>query len=90
MTHVEKFNTEQQLRDIYYDPVSGFQSKERLSKNKSARSRREQKVCGRMTNVTRCLPRYKPIVRKLPAYRKTLVKKLSGSNTDGSRRYAKI
>ncbi len=32
MTHVEKFNTEQQLRDIYYDPVKGFQSKERLYK----------------------------------------------------------
>ncbi len=30
MAHVEKFNTEQQLRDIYYDPVRGFQSKERL------------------------------------------------------------
>ncbi len=30
MTHVEKFNTEQQLRDIYYDSVRGFQSKERL------------------------------------------------------------
>ncbi len=30
MMHVEKFNTEQQLRDIYYDPLRGFQSKERV------------------------------------------------------------
>ena len=27
---VEKFKMEQQLRDIYYDPVRRFQSKERL------------------------------------------------------------
>ncbi len=30
MTIFKKFSTEQQLRDIYYDPVRGFQSKERL------------------------------------------------------------
>ncbi len=78
MTHVEKFNTEQQLRDIYYDPMKGFQSKERLYQKV-----KEQGVAVSRKSVEEWLrsqdvyTRYKPLVRKLPAYRKTWVRNLA-------------
>ncbi len=72
MTHVEKFNTEQQLRDIYYDPMTGFQSKERLyQKAKEESLAVSRKSVGEWLKSQDVYTRYKPIVRKLPAYRTT-------------------
>ncbi len=78
MTHVENFNTEQQLRDIYYDPVRGFQSKERLyQKAKEQGLAVSRKSVEEWLKSQDVYTRYKPIVRKLPAYGKTWVKNLA-------------
>ncbi len=75
MTHVEKFNTEQQLRDIYYDPMTGFQSKVRLyQKAKEEGLAVSRKFVGKWLKSQDVYTRYKPIVRKLPAYRTTWVR----------------
>ena len=78
MTHVKKFNMEQQLCDIYYDLVRGFQSKERLyQKAKEQGLAVSRKSVGEWLKLQDVYTRYKPIVRKLPAYRKTWVKNLA-------------
>ena len=78
MTHIEKFNTEQQLRDIYYDPMTGFQSKERLYQRAKQKglpvSRKSVGEWLKSQDVYTC---YKCIVGKLPAYRKTWVRNLA-------------
>ena len=72
MVHVEKFNTEQRLRDIYYDPVRGFQSKEKLyQKAKQQDLALSRKSVGECLTSQDVYTQYKPIVRKFPAYRKT-------------------
>ncbi len=77
MTHVEKSNTEQQLRDIYYDPMTGFQSKERLyQKAKEKVLSMSRKSVGEWLKSQDAYTQHKPIVRKLPAYRKTWVRNL--------------
>ncbi len=78
MTHIEKFNTEQQLRDIYYDAVRGFQSKERLyQKAKEQGLAVSRKSVGESLKSQDVYTRYKPILRKLPVYRKTWVRNLA-------------
>ena len=71
------FSIEQNLRDIYYDPARGFQSKERLYH----RAREEglgvtRKMVDEWLKEQDAYTRYKPIVRKLPSYRKTWVRNL--------------
>ena len=62
------FSIEQNLRDIYYDPARGFQSKERLYH----RAREEglgvtRKMVDEWLKEQDAYTRYKPIVRKLPS-----------------------
>ena len=68
---------EQELRDIYYDPVVGYQSREKLyqkAKEKGVKiSRREVKE---WLETQDTYTRYKPIVRK-HKFRKTYVKELA-------------
>ncbi len=74
MMHIEKFNTEQQLRDIYYEPVRGFQSKEKLYQKAKEQGRTvSRKPVGEWLKSQDVYTQYKPIVRKL----------------DGPRQYAK-
>ena len=78
MVHVEKFNTEQQLCDIYCDPMTGFQSKERLyQKAKEEGLTFSRKSVGEWLKSQDVYTWYKPIVRKLPAYRKTWVRNVA-------------
>ena len=68
---------EQELRDIYYDPIVGYQSREKLyqkAKEKGVKiSRREVKE---WLETQDTYTRYKPIVRK-HKFRKTYVKELA-------------
>ena len=78
MMHVEKFNTEQQLCDMYYDPMTGFQSEERLYQKAKKEGLAVSRVSvGEWLKSQDVYTWYKPIVRKLLAYRKTWVRNLA-------------